>query len=65
MRAEDDYARWSDWVVALREASPRIVGICRSQNRPGLRVAAEDRNLIERLMPGSASPPSSRFSKAS
>jgi hypothetical protein len=49
--SEDDYARWRDWVLALREASPRIVGICRSQTRPGLRVAAEDSNLIARLMP--------------
>ena len=48
----DDYAQWRDWVLALREASPRIVGICRSQTRPGLRVAPEDGNLIEHVMPG-------------
>lgn len=48
----DDYARWHDWVLALREASPRIVGICRSHTRPGLRVSAEDSNLIDQVMPG-------------
>ena len=47
----DDYARWPDWVLALREASPRIVGICRSHTRPGLRVATEDSILIEHVMP--------------
>jgi hypothetical protein len=48
----DDYAQWRDWVLALREASPRIVGICRSHTRPGLRVATEDGNLIGQVMPG-------------
>jgi hypothetical protein len=48
----DDYARWHDWVLALREASPRIVGICRSHTRPGLRVATEDSDLIGQVMPG-------------
>ena len=47
----DDYAQWRDWVLALREASPRIVGICRSHTRPGLRVATEDNSLIEHVMP--------------
>jgi hypothetical protein len=49
--SEDDYAGWRDWILALREASPRIVGICRSQTRPGLRVATEDSSLIEQVMP--------------
>ncbi len=48
----DDYARWHDWVLALREACPRIVGLCRSQTRPGLRAAAEDSDLIRYAMPG-------------
>jgi hypothetical protein len=48
----DDYARWQDWILALREASPRIVGICRSHTRPGLRVATEDSDLIGQVMPG-------------
>ncbi len=48
----DDYAGWHDWVLALREASPRIVGFCRSQTRPGLRAASEDSNLMQHLLPG-------------
>lgn len=51
--SDSDYDRWNDWVRALREASPRIVGICRSQTRPGLRVAIEDNDLIQHVMPGS------------
>lgn len=47
-----DYARWNLWIGALREASPRIVGLCRSHTRPGLRVAAEDNDIIQHFLPG-------------
>jgi len=49
--SEADYSGWNDWIRALRESSPRIVGLCRSQTRPGLRVAPEDGNLIQHVMP--------------
>ena len=51
--SDADDARWHDWICALREASPSIVGVCRSHTRPGLRATAEDNDLIQRIMPQS------------
>src|SRR5665213_510494 len=50
--SDTDYARWHDWIMALRQASPRLVGICRSHTRPGLRVAPEDTIMIRQLLAG-------------
>ena len=50
--SENDYAQWHQWLRALRQAFPRLVGICRSHTRPGLRVAPEDNLLIKQFMAG-------------
>jgi len=50
--SDNDYAQWHQWLRALRQAFPRLVGICRSQTRPGLRVALEDNTLIKQFMDG-------------
>jgi hypothetical protein len=51
--SEDDAQRWRDWILALRHATPALVGICRSHTRPGLRVAPEDADLIRAFVGGS------------
>jgi hypothetical protein len=50
--SDSDYAEWRQWLRALRQAFPRLVGICRSHTRPGLRVAPEDNILIKQFMDG-------------
>ena len=50
--SDNDYAQWHQWLRALRQAFPRLVGICRSHTRPGLRVAPEDNVLIKQFMDG-------------
>lgn len=50
--SDSDYAQWHQWLRALRQAFPRLVGICRSHTRPGLRVTPEDNVLIKQFMDG-------------